>query len=132
MDGFIDDNTTEYSLAEAAKLAGVSQSTLRRYRDKLTAVGAVLSQSGWKITKPQLAAVGLLGSVTPAPTDPSMVGGGGTSQNDDLDRRVRDLEIDNARLQATINGIEQRLEFAYSFIQQKLIEPPVKKHWWQR
>lgn len=131
MDGFENENSVEYSLAEAAKIVGVSPTTLRKYRDKLKEVGAVQTAQGWKITRLHLAAVGLLGKVEPTTTPPT--GGGVCSpQNDDVERRISALEVQNAALQATVNGLRERLDFAYAYIQQKMIEPPRKRHWWQR
>ena len=132
MDGFEDENAVEYSLAGAAKLAGVSETTLRKYRDKLKEVGAVQSAQGWKITRLHLAAVGLLATIEPATTTPSTGGGVFSPPNSDLERRITALEIQNAALQATVSGLKDRLDFAYTYIQQKVIEPPRKRHWWQR
>lgn len=132
MDGFEDENSVEYSLAEAAKIAGISPTTLRKYRDKLKEVGAVQTTQGWKITRLHLVAVGLLSSVEPATTTPPVGGGVCSPQNDDLERRISALEAHNAALQATVDGLKDRLDFAYTYIQQKVIEPPRKRHWWQR
>lgn len=47
-------------MREAAAVAGVSVSTLRRRRTELTAAGAVIDASGWQVPITALIAVGLL------------------------------------------------------------------------
>lgn len=52
------------SLAEAARICGVSQSTLRRRRAELLDRGAVHGPKGWKIPIPALIELGLLEATT--------------------------------------------------------------------
>lgn len=47
-------------MREAARVAGVSVSTLRRRRDELTAAGAVIDPNGWQVPITALIAVGLV------------------------------------------------------------------------
>lgn len=56
-------------LAQAAKAAGVSESTLRRRRSELKEHGAVQTDKGWRIPVPALVALGLMAGTTPAPGD---------------------------------------------------------------
>lgn len=56
---------TVVGLAEAARVAGVSQSTIRRRRDELQALGAVQTAKGWQIPIPALIELGLMARTTP-------------------------------------------------------------------
>lgn len=49
-----------FTMREAAAVAGVSVSTLRRRRTELTAAGSVISAAGWQVPITALIAVGLL------------------------------------------------------------------------
>jgi len=51
-------------LAEAAKVSGVSESTIRRRRAELKALGAVQGPKGWQIPIPALIQLGLMSSTT--------------------------------------------------------------------
>lgn len=51
-------------LAEAARVAGVSESTIRRRRTELQALGAVQGPKGWKIPIPALIELGLMAKTT--------------------------------------------------------------------
>lgn len=51
-------------LAEAARVAGVSESTIRRRRDELQALGAVQTAKGWQIPIPALIELGLMARTT--------------------------------------------------------------------
>lgn len=51
-------------LAEAARVAGVSESTIRRRRVELQALGAVQGSKGWKIPIPALIELGLMARTT--------------------------------------------------------------------
>lgn len=125
------------SLAEAAKVAGVSESTIRRRRGKLLSVGAVKGYQGWQITYQQLAAVGLLDSVTATPEfigiDREV-----TSKTEQLEARIKELEQENFRLQTRLDAATEindafkaRAETAEKTI--LLLEAPGrKKSWWQR
>lgn len=53
-----------FSMKQAASVAGVSVSTLRRRRTELEAAGAVISSDGWKVPITALEALGLMGSST--------------------------------------------------------------------
>lgn len=49
-----------FTMREAAEVAGVSVSTLRRRRTELTAAGAVIEASGWQVPITALIAAGLV------------------------------------------------------------------------
>lgn len=51
-------------LAEAAQACGVSESTIRRRREELKALGAVQGPRGWQIPIPALVQLGLMASTT--------------------------------------------------------------------
>jgi hypothetical protein len=55
---------TVVGLAEAARVAGVSESTIRRRRDELQALGAVQTAKGWQIPIPALIELGLMARTT--------------------------------------------------------------------
>lgn len=58
-------------LAEAARVCGVSVSTIRRKRLELAEHGAAQTAKGWQIPVTALIAVGLMERVTPPPETPS-------------------------------------------------------------
>ena len=62
-------------LAEAARICGVSESTIRRRRSDLIDLGATRGAQGWEIPIPALISLGLLDRKTPAesaaPGEPS-------------------------------------------------------------
>lgn len=55
---------TVVGLAAAARVAGVSESTIRRRRDELEALGAVQTAKGWQIPIPALIELGLMARTT--------------------------------------------------------------------
>lgn len=57
-----------YSLKQAAEVAGVSVSTMRRRKDALILAGATVSDRGWKITPEALAKVFGVSGDTPSET----------------------------------------------------------------
>lgn len=59
-------------LAEAARVCGVSVSTIRRKRLELAEHGAAQTAKGWQIPVTALIAVGLMGRTTPPPETPSV------------------------------------------------------------
>lgn len=58
-------------LAEAARMCGVSVSTVRRKREELSEYGAAQTSKGWQIPIPALIATGLMQRTTPPPATPS-------------------------------------------------------------
>lgn len=59
-------------LAEAAKITGKSESTIRRKREELKELGATFTpKQGWKIPIPALVQLGLMEPVTPASEPPA-------------------------------------------------------------
>lgn len=62
----------DLSLKEAAKVCGVSPQTVRRRKERLEAVGADTSGSGWHVTLDQLIAVGLTTKVRGDRETPSL------------------------------------------------------------
>lgn len=59
-------------LAEAARVCGVSVSTIRRRREDLANFGAAQTAKGWRIPVTALIAVGLMERTTPPPEAPSI------------------------------------------------------------
>lgn len=60
--------TAVFSMKEAAQVAGVSVSTLRRRRTQLTAAGAHISPDGWQVPMTALIAAGLITGEGPRTT----------------------------------------------------------------
>lgn len=59
-------------LAEAARMCGVSVSTIRRKRGELSEYGAAQTAKGWHIPIPALIAVGLMENTTPPDEAPPL------------------------------------------------------------
>ena len=57
--------TAVFSMKQAAEVAGISVSTLRRRRDDLVAAGADISPDGWKVPMTALVACGLIAGEGP-------------------------------------------------------------------
>lgn len=58
--GGVGGSVAVFTMREAAQVAGVSVSTLRRRRDDLVAAGAVIDPAGWQVPITALIAAGLL------------------------------------------------------------------------
>lgn len=94
--------TAVFSMKQAAQVAGISVSTLRRRRTDLIAAGADISPDGWNVPMTALVACGLItgegpeaasrpASVTPHPGERHGTSGQ-SRQLDELTAQVRELE----------------------------------------
>lgn len=108
--------TAVFSMKEAANVAGVSVSTLRRRRQDLIAAGADISADGWKVPMTALVACGLIVGEGPQreqhgrhqmqPQEaPDM-----SAQLEDLTSQVRDLEREVSELRRRAEVAEARAE----------------------
>lgn len=112
-----------FTMREAARVAGVSVSTLRRRRDELTAAGAVIDPNGWQVPITALIAAGLIsgeghhhdeGNVPAAETSNSP-SGAATEDPDDGPHavvRVRELEQKVRELSEQLHLWQRRAEVA--------------------
>lgn len=80
-----------FSLKEAAEVAGVSVSTLRRRKDALTEAGAITAETGWQVPMTALIAAGLIAGEGGSPASGASRSAG-TSEVSDLRRRIAELE----------------------------------------
>lgn len=60
-----------FTMREAAEVAGVSVSTLRRRREDLVAAGAGITESGWRVPMTALIGAGLIDGEGPRSEDPA-------------------------------------------------------------
>lgn len=76
--GVVDGGSTAvFTMREAAEVAGISVSTLRRRRSELMAAGAVIEASGWQVPITALIAAGLVpgeGDYPPRTQSPAIAG----------------------------------------------------------
>lgn len=98
------------SLQDCVRISGKSVSTVRRRKAQLIEVGATCSKSGWSVTREQLAAVGLAGSVTPATSHADAPETPSRDLVDSLKKQVQFLEeaLERERLRA--DRAESRLD----------------------
>jgi hypothetical protein len=112
--------TAVFSMKQAAQVAGISVSTLRRRRTDLIAAGADISPDGWKVPMTALVACGLIAgegpeaasrpsSVTPRPGESHGVSGQ-SSQLDELTAQVRELEREVGEWRRRAEVAEARAE----------------------
>lgn len=119
-------STAVFTMREAAEVAGVSVSTLRRRRTELTAAGAVIETSGWQVPITALIATGLIpgeghhhdedtrpatgrseaGAATAAPTESSA----DRERVQELERQVQDLTDQLHQWQRRAEVAEARAE----------------------
>lgn len=121
MDQGISGGTTAvFSMKQAAEVAGISVSTLRRRRTDLIAAGADISSDGWKVPMTALVACGLItgegpeaasrpSSVTPRPGE-SHGASGQNGQLDELTAQVRELEREVGEWRRRAEVAEARAE----------------------
>lgn len=112
--------TAVFSMKQAAEVAGVSVSTLRRRRDDLVAAGADISPEGWKVPITALVACGLIPGEGPqTPEKPSRLhprngdGGGDPAlaqQLEELTAQVRELEQEIGEWRRRAEVAEARAE----------------------
>lgn len=118
--GVIGGTTAMFSMKQAAEVAGVSVSTLRRRRDDLIAAGADISPEGWKVPMTALVACSLIageGPQTPersARSHPRNEDGGKDTvraqQLEELTEQIRDLEREVGEWRRRAEVAEARAE----------------------
>ena len=95
-----------FTMREAAQVAGVSVSTLRRRRDDLVAAGAVIDPAGWQVPITALIAAGLLPGEgqhdTPTTGTPRTAPGSGPA--------VSSGEGDTAQHQHELRQLQERVQ----------------------
>jgi hypothetical protein len=118
--GITGGTTAVFSMKQAAEVAGISVSTLRRRRSDLVAAGADISPEGWKVPMTALVACGLIAGegpqpvarevpVTPRlPKDPQF--SDQAEQLEELTTQVRDLEREVAEWRRRAEVAEARAE----------------------
>lgn len=105
-----------FTMKEAAAVAGVSVSTLRRRRRDLEKAGAVIDASGWQVPMTALIAAGLIhgeGFSPSPPTRPSTPSSQPPAEPDKTDRlieRVRELESEVQEWRRRAEVAEARAE----------------------
>lgn len=107
-----------FSMRQAAKVTGVSISTLRRRRAELEDAGAVVTPEGWQVPITALEAVGLMGSgvTSEAPKAPETPAPRAVdaATDDDVHTRLRELEDEvlEQRHRTELAALRQRAELA--------------------
>lgn len=115
--GVTGDTTAVFTMKEAASVAGVSVSTLRRRREDLIGAGADISADGWKVPMTALVACGLIAGegpqrehqhgrhqVQPQETPETL------AQLEELSAQVRDLEREVSEWRRRAEVAEARAE----------------------
>lgn len=118
--GITGGTTAVFSMKQAAQVAGISVSTLRRRRSDLIAAGADISPDGWKVPMTALVACGLISGEGPeAASRPSSVaprpgGSHGASEQsgqlEELTAQVRELEREVGEWRRRAEVAEARAE----------------------
>lgn len=86
-----------FSLREAAEVAGVSVSTMRRRKAALQEAGAIISDTGWQVPMTALIAVGLIAGEGTGPERPEVHPNDGI-ETAGLRDRVAELELQVSEL----------------------------------
>lgn len=100
----------DLSLNEAAKVCGVSPSTIRRNREELRALGAICEPSGWHVTLDQLIGAGLTTKVRATPTEGLPATPTKSAQVEALEAHIATLEVALARERVRADLAEQRFD----------------------
>lgn len=118
--GITGDTTAVFSMKQAAQVAGISVSTLRRRRNDLIAAGADISPDGWKVPITALVACGLIAGEGPeAASRPASVtprlreaheASGQSRQLEELSAQVRELEREVGEWRRRAEVAEARAE----------------------
>lgn len=117
--GITGGTTAVFSMKQAAQVAGISVSTLRRRRTDLIAAGADISPNGWKVPMTALVACGLIAGEGPeasrsAPMTPRTEEGheasGKIRQIEELTAQVRELEREVGEWRRRAEVAEARAE----------------------
>ena len=113
--GITGGTTAVFSMKQAAEVAGISVSTLRRRRTDLIAAGADISPDGWKVPITALAACGLISgegpeaASRPAPVTPRSEEGHEASRQS---RQIEELAAQMRELERDVNEWRRRAEVA--------------------
>lgn len=101
-------------MREAARVAGVSVSTLRRRRDELTAAGAVIDPNGWQVPITALIAAGLISGEGHHADDNDTPAAAAVTPGGDpgVEVRVRELEQRVQELNEQLHHWQRRAEVA--------------------
>lgn len=109
--------TAVFSMKEAANVAGVSVSTLRRRREDLIGAGADISADGWQVPMTALVACGLIAGEGPQREQPSgrpqmqsQEASDMSAQLEELTAQVRDLEREISEWRRRAEVAEARAE----------------------
>lgn len=109
--------TAVFSMKEAANVAGVSVSTLRRRREDLIGAGADISADGWQVPMTALVACGLIAGEGPQREQPSgrpqmqpQETPETSAQLEELSAQVRDLEREVSEWRRRAEVAEARAE----------------------
>lgn len=114
--GSIGDTTAVFTMKQAASVAGVSVSTLRRRREDLIAAGADISADGWKVPMTALVACGLIVGEGPQreqhgrPQMQHQEAPDTSAQLEELTAQLRDLEREVSELRRRAEVAEARAE----------------------
>lgn len=115
--GSIGATTAVFSMKEAANVAGVSVSTLRRRREDLIGAGADISADGWQVPMTALVACGLIAGEGPQREQPggrpqmqSQEASDMSAQLEELTAQVRDLEREVSEWRRRAEVAEARAE----------------------
>lgn len=97
-----------FTLKRAAEVAGVSPSTLRRHKELLRGHGATISENGWQVPMSALVASGLMRRTTP-PDEPEQASGGAEAPAENqMQKRLRELEREAMELRHRTELAEER------------------------
>ncbi len=115
-EGVAGGSSAVFTMKEAADVAGVSVSTLRRRRTELEEAGATITSAGWQVPMTALIAVGLIHGegFRPAPqarpSTPSAQPSEGSENTRRLLERVRELETEIQEWRRRAEVAEARAE----------------------
>ena len=115
-EGLSGGSSAVFTMKEAADVAGVSVSTLRRRRTELEKAGATITSAGWQVPMTALIAVGLIqgegvGTAPQTrPSTPSAQPSEGSENTGRLLERVRELETEVQEWRRRAEVAEARAE----------------------
>lgn len=105
--GITGGSTATFTMREAADVAGVSVSTLRRRRTELEDAGAVISTEGWQVPMTALIATGLIKTEGPGREEPPQ-----TAAHDETTQDVEELLSEINELKEQVAEWRRRAEVA--------------------
>lgn len=109
--------TQAFTMKEAADVAGVSVSTLRRRRDDLEKAGAVISESGWQVPMTALIACGLIKTEGPGRED----AGRRTLRSEPDHDETEALRAEIQELRESISEWQRRAEVAEAVSRERAV-----------